>query len=234
MNLFANTLPNVVQKYRKKGRKSSNSNKRIQTIQKSKDLLVLLFQMHSVILIIRIKPKFVAIFTCFIWVHSKIGPCYIMINWSKPSKAHSWAKMCEIGHFDIETIASQAQVVPRFVKNWHCFGRKLVLELFSARRKHEGWINVCFNRKKNAHFINAGACDVAYVCFFVHICMNHKRVWDSSKRTVRTTDVMMKIVPNFKRREVGDTWTGLQGLEACVLGKKMSELVPHMSTWTFK
>ena len=187
-------------------------------MQKSKDLLVLLFQMHSVILIIRVKPKFVAIFTCFIWVHSKIGPCYIMINWSKPSKAHSWAKRCEIGHFDIETIASQAQVVPRFVKNWHRFGRKLVLELFSAWRKHEGWINVCYNRKINAHFVITLVLAMLHVFAFLYTCMNHKRVWDSSKRKVRTTDVMMKIVPNFKRREVGGYVNRTTGFRSMCFG----------------
>ena len=44
-----------------------------------------------------------------------------------------------------------------------------MLELFSARRKHEGSINICFNRKKIAHFIDAAACDVASVRSFVHM-----------------------------------------------------------------
>ena len=44
-----------------------------------------------------------------------------------------------------------------------------MLELFSARRKHEGCINICFNRKKFAHFINAVACDVACVRSPVHM-----------------------------------------------------------------
>ena len=81
-----------------------------------------------------------------------------------------------------------------------------MLELFSARRKHEGCINICFNRRKFAHFINAGACDVNVACVRAPVHMHESREGSEtlrSKRKLRTTDVMTKIVLNFKRREVG-------------------------------
>ena len=77
-----------------------------------------------------------------------------------------------------------------------------MLELFSARRKHEGCINICFNRKKFAHFINAVACDVACVRSPVHMHESREGLRLFEKK-LRTTDVMTKIVLNFKRREVG-------------------------------
>ena len=70
-------------------------------------------------------------------------------------------------------------------------------------KKHEGCINMYFNRKHLRISLTLVLAVLHVSAVKMYTCMNHERVWDCLKRKLWTTDIMMKIVLNFKHREVG-------------------------------